>query len=81
MKIITRDGETTLTLTDRQFGVIMSCLSFAYVHWEMKNPEVTWTERDIQEVGHYLLNDVLHADAEHTFYNVQHPDSDSDNKN
>lgn len=77
MKILSREGKTTLTLTDKQFGVIMSCLSFANAHWEMKNPEVTWTKGDIQDVGRYLINDVLHADAEHTIYNVA-MDSDSD---
>lgn len=53
---MTREGETKLTLTDKQMSALMSALAAATVNWEeLKDPEVTTTKEDLLGLGAYIL--------------------------
>lgn len=56
MIVVTREGNTKLTLTDKQLSALMSALAAATVHWEkLKDPEVTTTKEDLLELAIYLI--------------------------
>lgn len=56
MIVITREGKTKLTLTDKQMSALMSALAAAAVNWEeLKDPEVTTTKEDLLSLSAYVL--------------------------
>lgn len=56
MIVITREGKTKLTLTDKQMSALMSALAAATVNWEeLKDPGVTTTKEDLIKLSTYVL--------------------------
>lgn len=56
MIVVTREGKTKLTLTDKQMSALMSALAAATVNWEeLKDQEVTTTKEDLLNLSAYVL--------------------------
>ena len=56
MIVETNTGYTRIKFSDKQLSVLMSALAVATVKWnEIKDPEVTTTEKDLEKLSIYIL--------------------------
>lgn len=56
MIVETNTGYTRIKFSDKQLSALMSALAVATVKWnEIKDPEVTTTEKDLEELSIYIL--------------------------
>lgn len=64
MIINSKKGYAKVKLNDKQMSAIMSALAVATVHWdELKDPEVTATQKDLLRAGLHLIESYLKANG------------------